>query len=164
MLPCGQRQPQWVCHCACGKRIVVRGVSLRTGVTKSCGCLKTEMDAERILREQKAYIQRKGHGPGFKHGEAHGKNKTRLYRIWLAMKNRCNNPKGMDYDRYGGRGVKVCEEWENDYAAFRDWAQANGYRGDLSIDRIDNDGNYEPENCRWATAHEQRINQSRMKN
>ena len=77
------------------------------------------------------------------------------------MKNRCNNPKNKAYFYYGGKGVSVCEEWEHSFESFRDWAKGNGYKSDLTLDRINPDGNYEPSNCRWATWHEQRMNQRR---
>ena len=130
---------RWKCVCDCGLTVIATGANLRNGNTKSCGCLRREMVAEMGHKNRK-------------HGEGHG-NYTRLYSIWCGMRQRCNRPTHHAYDLYGGKGVKVCDEW-NDYAVFKEWAMANGYADDLSIDRIDPDKGYEPENCRWITPSE----------
>ena len=88
----------------------------------------------------------------------HSKRHTRLYRIWLQMKNRCYNIKTERYDDYGGRGITVCDEWKNDFMSFYNWSMLNGYADNLTIDRIENDGNYEPSNCRWVTVKIQNRN------
>lgn len=130
----GQRPVvKWECQCECGKRVVVKSDSLLSGHTKSCGCRKV------------------------KHGFS---NKERLYETWKNMLRRCLDPKNKRWDQYGGRGITICREW-NAYLTFRSWALANGYRDDLSIDRIDVDGNYCPENCRWSDAKTQANNTSR---
>lgn len=125
----------WLCRCDCGNTIVIQGGSLRRGSTKSCGCLKKDVTT------------------------IHSGRKTRLYSIWDNMKSRCNNPNKDSYRNYGGRGIKVCPEWLHDFSAFRDWALSNGYDDDLTLDRIDNDKGYTPENCRWETRSNQNRNQ-----
>ena len=97
--------------------------------------------------------------PSYKHGES----KTRLYKIWIGMKSRCFNFNKLRYKDYGGRGVTLCPEWTNDYIAFRDWALSNGYQEGLGIDRRDNDGNYNPKNCRWLTIEENNRNTRNVK-
>lgn len=133
----------WRCRCECGKEIVTMSCSLRSGRTTSCGCFHKEI-VSNITR-------------------SHELCGARIYNIYNGIIQRCFNPKATGYENYGGRGITVCDEWKRDRQAFFNWAMANGYANELSIDRIDVDGNYCPQNCRWATAHEQRINQRRMK-
>ena len=128
----------WACKCDCGNITVVKGYSLKNSITRSCGCLIAESTKDR--------------------NTTHGLRKTRLYRIWANMKDRCLNSNAPGYLYYGGRGITICDEWKNDFLQFYDWAMANGYADDLSIDRIDNDKGYNPDNCRWATHSEQMRN------
>ena len=122
-----RRNHFWNCICDCGKEACVNSAHLKNGTTKSCGCLRYEV--------------------------AHARKKIkshRLHTIWSSMKQRCNNPNNAKYKSYGGRGVKICEDWL-DFSNFFDWAINNGYSDNLSIDRIDVNGNYEPSNCRWVS-------------
>ena len=130
---------RWKCVCDCGLVVEAVGYNLRSGNTSSCGCLRREVAAARGLQNTK-------------HGEGHD-SKTRLYSIWCGMRQRCNNPNRDYYSHYGGKGVRVCDEWSN-YLVFKEWALSHGYTDDLSIDRIDSNGNYEPSNCQWITRSE----------
>lgn len=132
----------WKCRCECGNVRYISSYSLRKGLSKSCGCYHSELMSKRPLA--------KTHGLYYKC--------PRLYRIWQNMKNRCCNKNVKKYKYYGARGIKVCEEWKYDFQVFYDWAMSNGYADDLSIDRIDVNGNYEPNNCRWVTMKEQSNN------
>jgi hypothetical protein len=131
--------PYFLCRCDCGSVKEVQGRNLQRGQSRSCGCLKRELQRTRL--------------PNIAHGDAAGK-KTTLYRLWVGIKTRCLNTRDHAYPRYGGRGITLHPAWEQDYVAFRDWIQANlGPRPEgCSLDRIDNDGNYTPGNLRWATA------------
>lgn len=142
----------WECLCDCGNVVYVRADGLRRGTTRSCGCLARELSSEAA---KKSGAARRRHGQCVKNEEG---KRQRIYSIWNRMKDRCNNPKSDRYSFYGGRGIKVCDEWNNDFAVFFEWAIASGYRDDLTIDRIETDGNYEPGNCRWVTVKEQANN------
>jgi hypothetical protein len=119
----------WLCECSCGNTKVIIGSRITKGLTQSCGCLHRETLIERQTT----------------HGDTH----TRLYNIYNLMIFRCNNKKATQYKDYGGRGIKVCDEWLANYDVFRDWAMGHGYREDLTIERDDVNGNYESGNCSW---------------
>lgn len=121
----------WKCKCDCGNIRTVRGYILKKGQATSCGC----------VRNTHISISNK-----------------RLYGIWSNIKQRCTNSKSESYKDYGGRGISICEEWKNSSKKFVEWSLKNGYRDDLTIDRIDVNGNYEPSNCRWITNKEQQYN------
>jgi hypothetical protein len=124
----------WLCECACGGIKTIRANDLRIGYTQSCGCLHKEA------------IKLSNHRKG-----VHGKSPRRLYRVWQAMKDRCYRPGNIGFHLYGGRGIKVCRQWKNNFLAFRKWALQNGYRDNLWLDRIKNHKGYSPENCRFLT-------------
>lgn len=141
----------WKCKCDCGKTLSAPSCRLVSGETKSCGCLRNEMASKRLKK--------------------HGLTKQTLHNAWLNMKTRCDNPIYNEYEKYGGRGITYCKEWKS-FDNFMNWALNNGFndtkdsngRNLLSLDRIDNNGNYCPENCKWSTRVEQARNKSVNKN
>ena len=144
--PCGGRLTSWKCLCECGNTVEVLNSNLVTGHTRSCGCLEKE------------------HPNAIKHGMK--KDNERLYGVWASMRQRCNDKNLECYKNYGDRGITVCEEWA-DFGSFAKWALENGYDsnapyGECTLDRIDNNGNYEPSNCRWTNMLVQRHNQRRL--
>ena len=147
------RASLWECICDCGNSITTTGNALRCGHTKSCGCIQKEKGSQNLINFMTKGNRSRGH-------LSHGGRKTKLYKKWCSMKARCYYPVFDHYDRYGGRGIAVCEEWRENFAAFREWALANGYQDGLELDRIDNNGNYEPSNCRWTSREEQVRNRS----
>lgn len=116
----------WKCKCDCGNYYITTATNIKRERVKSCGCLQNN----------------------------HGLKNHPLYSVWKDMKRRCHNPRRRKYPVYGGRGIIVCDEWKDNFKTFYDWAMNNGYKKGLSIDRIDNDGNYEPSNCQWITVAE----------
>ncbi|MBS4171915.1 hypothetical protein [Bacillus sp. FJAT-49736] len=130
----------WVCKCECGNVKTVRSFDLRDGKVKSCGCLH----AEKVRTNTRT----------------HGKRNTLIYHIWCSIKGRCFRTTCKDFPNYGGRGITMCDSWRNDFMSFYEWSMSNGYKEGLSIDRINNDGNYEPSNCRWVTQAKQSRNKS----
>lgn len=144
----GEKKARWLCICDCGKETIVRADYLKQGRTMSCGCYSKEALAQA--------------------NTIHGMSESRLFKIWCGMKQRCNDKNCKNYPNYGGRGIKICEEWNKDFSTFFDWAMSHGYepsalRGDCTIDRINNDGNYEPSNCRWVDMKVQASNKRNNK-
>lgn len=142
----------WMCKCDCGKIIEVRSDYLRKGDTKSCGCLQREKASKRC-----------------KNQKTHGGTHERLYKVWKGMKQRCNDTNDPHYQRYGLRGIFVCQEWADSYQAFKEWAYSHGYddsapKGVCTIDRINNDKGYSPDNCRFVSTAVQNKNTSKTRN
>ena len=125
----------WLCQCDCGNTSIVLTDLLKSGHTQSCGCIAKEKRLKALTK--------------------HNLSNTRLYNIWCGIKSRCYNKNFIEYKNYGGRGITICNEWKNDFQNFYDWSMTNGYTDDLSIDRIDVNGNYEASNCRWVTQKQQ---------
>lgn len=130
----------WECLCDCGNKHYVQSGSLLSGRTRSCGCLAAETRKVNRIKHHKSY--------------------DKIYRVWQSMRRRCLNPNYKDYKLYGGRGITVCDEWKDSFQAYYDYVSKLPHYGEkgYSLDRIDNDGNYEPGNVRWATAKEQANN------
>lgn len=131
-----KRRAIFQCKCDCGNKKNIVGQLLSNGHTRSCGCLAVNNTDQ----------------------TTHGLSKTPLYNVWCGIKYRCYNEKSQHYHNYGGRGIKMCDEWLHDFQAFYDWAIANGYKDGLTIDRIDVNGDYEPSNCRWVDMKTQNNN------
>lgn len=129
----------WLCECECGNTVTVRGNNIKSGNTSSCGC--------------------NNHTGKGKY--KHGLSDSRLYSIWEHMKARCNNKHSKDYSNYGLRGIKVCEQWNDNFKTFKEWALSNGYNKTLTIDRINNNEGYNPSNCRWVERKTQNNNTRR---
>lgn len=125
----------FLCLCSCGKESIVSLHNLKNGGTKSCGCLQVKHT--------------------IKINSSHMCTKERLYKTWLNMKRRCNNSRCHEYANYGGRGISICNEWNFDFINFKSWAVNNGYDDDLTIERVDVNGNYCPENCKWIPMPDQ---------
>lgn len=135
--PCGKTSGGnvlWLCECDCGNKTTAPTQHLKSGNTKSCGCLNSELASKRFTKT--------------------GESNHRLYRIWRNMKRRCYDNTFKAYKNYGGKGVLICDDWLKSFENFYKWAISNGYKDNLTIDRINVNGNYDPNNCQWITRSE----------
>ena len=146
-VPDKTHRARWHCVCECGNEKDVLQQNLSNGHVRSCGCVHSDVNREKISRYNSSLGR-----------ESHHETKTRLYRIWIGIKSRCLVETASNYQNYGGRGIRVCDEWVHSYNAFSEWAMQNGYDDSLTIDRIDPDGDYCPANCRWVTMSVQEFN------
>lgn len=141
---------QWLCKCDCGRFRVVNGGRIRSGKTKSCGCLQKDV-ARKITQENSAFAKSIGK-----------KYQREIRGRYYSIKQRCYNPNNIEYNHYGGRGITMCEEWLNEPNNFYEWAISNGFKKHLTLDRIDNNKGYSPDNCRWVSREIQNKNTSRI--
>jgi hypothetical protein len=135
-----KKRKYYLVECSCGNEKWILAQNVKNGRTKSCGCISTELKVKATTK--------------------HGMHKTRIYQTYHDMKDRCLNSNNPRYHRYGGRGIIICERWLSSFENFYEWAVSNGYSDTLTIERVNNDGNYCPENCKWATMEEQLKNRT----
>lgn len=150
----GRKENGYLCRCECGNTKLVRKHDYIKGKVKSCGCLISDFNKTKIGNDYWKYRKPRKK----KEKTQKDKDRERLRRIWKNMKQRCYNPNFPDYCRYGARGIRICNEWINNFQAFYEWALSHGYTSNLTIDRVNNNGNYEPNNCQWITSSDQNYN------